>query len=172
MNQERKLSCKAARQRFADLSKTHRDEASAATDQPALQAHLNDCSSCKQEYRLASLMRLTFDLAASPTVIEPSQEFFVALKARLARGPEPLSLTRSNNEESWSATLWLTARQMIPALAMLLLLIIGATVLWNQSPTPNRGLDPQTVEAQSKVRGLTASDVLDTIVGEEKDDDK
>jgi anti-sigma factor RsiW len=173
---DRKIGCKEARQHFTYLienqSKALQGDGLAARDSAALESHLQDCRRCNEEYRVLSLTQLTLRLAASPEIIEPNKEFFVALKARIARGPEVSAPQRSQAEESWSATLWLTARQMMPALAMLLLLIIGATVLWSQSPATEKGSDTQAVELQTKVRGLTASDMLDSIVSEERENDK
>jgi anti-sigma factor RsiW len=168
-----KIGCKAAKQHFAYLIENQRKRLSgdtlAASDSKLVESHLQECHRCNEEYRVLSLTRLTLDLAATSEVIEPDKDFFVGLKARIARGPESLAPARQQGEESWSATLWLTARQMMPALAMLLLLIIGATVLWSKSPTPEKSQDTQAFEAQTKVRGLTASDVLDTIVSEERE---
>jgi hypothetical protein len=168
---DRKLSCKEAKQHFAYLIESQRKplqgDAEVAGDSNPVASHLNDCRRCHEEYRLLSLERLALDLTAAPEVIEPDKDFFVALKARIARGPESLAPMRNQVEEPWSATLWLTARQMMPALAMLLLLIIGATVLWSQTPPVEKNLEGLTI-----VRGLTASDMLDTIVAEEEKNDR
>src|ERR1051325_7990003 len=150
---DRKLSCNEARQRFASLIQKQGDEAFLTRDGEAVASHLKGCRRCSQEYRLRSLTRLALDLTASPEAIEPGKEFFVQLRARIARGPE--APARYQAEESWSATLWLTARQMMPALAMLLLLIIGATILWSRSSATDRSGEAQAVELQTKVRGLT-----------------
>ena len=171
IEKETKLGCKPAKQGFAlmlDHGSPKPSENSFISDErKALEFHLSNCRRCAYEYRLFSLARTALDLAASPEVIEPDKDFFVALRARIARGDESLATMRNNPEESWDAALWITARQLMPALAMLLLIIIGATLLWNQSPSNDR-----SVEAQYKVRGLTADDMLDTIVAEEKGNDK
>jgi hypothetical protein len=162
-----RLNCKQANQGFALMWKNQSSDSSQNGALQALEVHLSNCQRCAQEYRLFSLAQTALELAASPEVIEPDKDFFVALKARIARGPESLAPAQNTADESWSAALWVTARQMMPALAMLLLIIIGATLLWSQSPSNERG-----AEAQYKVRGLTASDVLDTIVAEEKGNGK
>lgn len=162
-----KLSCKEATRGFALLfdngSKKQSENSLTANARKALELHLSNCNRCASEYRLFSLTRTALDLAASPDVIEPDKDFFVALRARIARGDGSSPVARSNADESWAAALWVTARQMMPALAMLLLVIIGATLLWNQSPSNDRSM-----EAQYKVRGLTTGDMLDTIVAEER----
>jgi hypothetical protein len=162
-----KFGCREANRGFALMLdkriKNQSDHSVTGNERQAVELHLSNCSRCAQEYRLFSLARTTLDLAASPEVIEPDKDFFVALRARIARGPESVAGSRNHADESWSAALWLTARQMMPALAMLLLVIIGATLLWNQSPA-----NETSVEAQYKVRGLTTGDMLDTIVAEER----
>jgi hypothetical protein len=164
---ETKLSCQAAKRGFALMfenhSKNQSENSFANNARKALELHVSNCSRCAGEYRLFSLTRTTLDLAASPEVIEPDNDFFVALRARIARGDENLTTTRSSTDESWAAALWITARQMMPALAMLLLLIIGATLLWNQSPS-----NDTSVGAQYTVRGLTTGDMLDRIIAEER----
>jgi len=59
--------------------------------------------------------------------------FFKALRARIARGPEFSPSRRT--DESWAAALLVTARQLLPAMAVLLLLMVGATLFWRQPPT-------------------------------------
>jgi hypothetical protein len=159
---ETKLSCREVKRRFALQQKNQSEGASIGNEREALQFHLSNCNTCAKEHRLLSLTRTVLDLAASPEFIEPNKEFFVALKARIARGTEIPVVVRNNAEESWSA-LWLTARQLMPALAMILLVIIGATLLWQQPVSSET-----TVEAQYKVRGLTTGDMLDRIVAEER----
>jgi hypothetical protein len=162
-----KLGCKEAKPRFALMLdqriKSQSDHSVTENERQAVELHLSNCSRCAQEYRLFSLARTTLDLAASPEAIEPDKDFFVALRARIARGPESVAVPRNNADESWSAALWLTARQMMPALAMLLLVIIGATLLWNQSAS-----NDASIGEQYTVRGLTTGDMLDRIIAEER----
>ena len=158
-----KPGCREVKQRFAWIVKNQREESFKTKEREAFELHLNDCSRCAKEYRLFSLTRATLDLAASPEVIEPDQDFFVALRARIARGEEVPVTTRNQADESWAAALLITARQMMPALAMLLLVIIGATLLWQQPTALDSGS-----EARYKVRGLTTGDMLDSIVAEER----
>jgi hypothetical protein len=158
-----KRSCREVKQGFARLMQNRNQEAFSTAEREAFELHLSHCGDCAREYRLFSLTRTALDLAASPQVIEPGKDFYVALRARIARGNEVSATPRSSADESWSAALLVTARQLMPALAMLLLVIIGATLLWQQ-PTPPDG----NGEAQYKVRGLTTGDMLDSIVAEER----
>jgi len=163
IKKETKLRCKEVKQRFALRLKNQSEDSFTVSEREAFEFHLSHCSNCAQEYRLLSLTHTVLDLGASPEVIEPNKDFFVAMKARIARGSEiPALTTRNNADESWSA-LWITARQLMPALAMLLLVIIGATLLWQQPISHD-----SNTEAQYKVRGLTTGDMLDRIVAEER----
>lgn len=166
-----KLNCKAAKQRFAQMldkrNQNDRETSFTGNERQALELHLSHCNGCTQEYRLFSLTHVTLRLSASPEVIEPDNDFFVALRARIARGDERVTARQNHADESWSAALWVTARQMIPALAMLLLVIIGATLLWNQPSSNDRN-----AETLYKVQGLTTGDMLDNIVAEENGNDK
>jgi hypothetical protein len=124
---------------------------------------------------LFNLQRRALDLAASPEQVVPDKDFFRALRARIARGPE-LSPTRA--EESWAAALLLTARQLVPAMAVLLLVILGATLLWNQprSATTEASLRPRERVVFSDIYDYpapTRDDVLETLVAvEEKQNGK
>jgi hypothetical protein len=159
---ETKLNCKEVKQHFAIRLKNQSEGSFTTSEREAFKLHLSHCSHCAEEYRLLSLTRTVLDLTASPEIIEPNKEFFIALKARIARGNEIPAIVRSNVEESWLA-LWVTARQLMPALAMILLVILGVTLLWQQ-PASHEG----NAEAQYKVRGLTTGDMLDRIVAEER----
>ena len=163
MKESRKnMACREARKNFASLAERPTD-----SSDDALRQHVDDCARCAEEYRLVSLQRTVLDLAAAPAPIAsmaPDQDFFVALRARIARGPESLAVPAASGDEFWANALWATARQLIPAMAMLLLLILGATFMWSSS-APNQ--DP-SLEAQYGVRGMTADDMLDSLVAEER----
>lgn len=163
IEKETKPGCREVRQSFAGILKNQSQDSFNVHRLEAFKLHLGDCRACAKEYRLFSLTRTAMDLAASPEVIEPGKDFYVALRARIARGNEVSATPRNTADESWSAALLITARQLMPALAMLLLVIIGATLLWQQ-PSVQEG----SGEAQYKVRGLTTGDMLDSIVAEER----
>ena len=154
------LGCKKTRKSFATLlNRQTSDEATRLLHQ-----HLAACARCAQEYRLLSLQRTVLDLSAAPETYTPDRDFFVAVRARIARGPEQPAAAPASGEDFWTTSLWSTARQLIPAMAMLLLLMIGATLMWSRN-TPNQ--DP-AFEAQYGIRGMTADDMLDTLVAEER----
>lgn len=181
VGREPDISCRKARKRFAAL-----DQHDAATKNPsvteraAIRRHVQTCSSCALEYRLFALQRAALDAAAVAEPITPDENFYKALRARIARGPQPAA-SRSQ-DESWAAALLITARQLIPAMAVLLLLMIGATLLWNQQPA-----ETNQVSSRAAVRPRervvfpdiydypepTRDDVLETLVAvEEKENGK
>jgi len=164
LNEEANIGCRHARKRFAK-----------ADGDLALERHLQNCERCAFEYRLFDLQRLTLELAASPEPVVPDKDFFRGLRARIARGPE---LSPARAEESWAAALLLTARQLVPAMAVLLLVILGATLLWNQPrpDTSEAALRPRERVVFSDIYDYpapTRDDVLETLVAvEEKQNGK
>jgi hypothetical protein len=122
------------------------------------------------EYRLFALQRATLDLAAVEP-FTPDEEFFKGVRARIARGPEASRIRQ--RDESWAAALFVTARQLVPAMAILLLLMLGATLFWNR---------PRQLETSASVRPRervmfpdmydypepTQDDVLETLVAIEE----
>jgi anti-sigma factor RsiW len=164
------IRCRAVRPQFLALSDPASRRLSAA-ERSALNQHLDSCARCFREYRLYTLGREVLHAAGTPESISPDKEFFVALRARIARGPlEPAPpANRTYVDESWSAALLLTTRQLIPAMAMLLALIIGATFLWSDR-TQNSGefaLRPSEVLVLGDQFGYaeaTTDDVLETLV--------
>jgi hypothetical protein len=159
------MGCRKTRKMFSLLNANHLANEGTNEACKAAQAHLESCARCTEDYRVFSLSQTVLDLAASPERVEPDKEFFVALRARIARGEDNPALVQTNNEESWSAVLWLTARQMLPAMALLLLLMIGATLLWSQPTQTEKG-----PTARIDVNEPTADDVIDSsfIVAEER----
>jgi hypothetical protein len=180
------LVCREARRRFGALADQMCDSRTApvgerlsATERAAAERHLQTCARCAAEYRLFALGRAALDAAASRETIVPDQDFFKALRARIARGEEAAVVERV--DESWAAALLVTARQMIPAMAMLLLLIIGATLLWNSAPAKWTASQPSGGRAADLPRrerivmsdlydypAPTADDVLETLVAVEE----
>ncbi len=159
MNMEEKISCRKARRSFT-------------SEDDGVKRHIKACERCAKEYRLLALTRTALDLAASPEEVRPDEAFFVALRARIARGPE--RTLQPAVDESWSAALWLTARQLIPAMTILLILIIGATVFFNNSAS---GIDSTaTIRPRDRVvfndiydyPAPTLDDVLQTMVAVEE----
>jgi len=176
---EAEIGCRQARRRFTALDEDAASASISIAERDAAKRHVQTCSRCGTEYRLFALRRAALDAAASQP-ITPDEHFFVALRARIARGPEPS--TSRPSDESWAAALLATARQLVPAMAVLLLLMVGATLLWNQAPPES---SPVTNQAAVRPRERvvfpdmydypepTRDDVLETLVAvEEKENGK
>jgi len=172
IGRETNMVCRQAQKSFAALDGRSPGAVKlSVTDRAAAEHHLETCSRCAIKYRLFALQRATLDAAAAPEPITPDEHFYKALRARIARGQEPLP-SRSA-DESWSLALLVTARQLFPVMAVLLLLMIGATFLWNQQP-------PDTSQAAVRPRervmfsdmydypAPTRDDVLETLVAVEE----
>jgi anti-sigma factor RsiW len=129
------LACREVRRRLPALLAAREArvvpirQALAGAERAATERHLEACERCAMEYRLLSLHRATLDAAAAPEPIAPDEDFFKAVRARINRN----EASPERADESWAAALLITARQLIPAMALLLLLIIGATFLWNNA---------------------------------------
>lgn len=178
-----KVVCREARRSFVDLGRQVEDSRAAqvrgtlsAAGRAATERHLQTCGRCAAEYRLFTLGRTALDAAACGETIVPDQDFFKALRARIARGEEAAG---DRPDESWAAALLVTARQMIPAMAMLLLLIIGATLLWRSAPAKwNSPPSGRVADIPRRERIVmpdlydypapTADDVLETLVAVEE----
>lgn len=140
---EETIACRVVRRRLPALLAA-RDarvvpirQALSVTERAASERHLQTCERCAMEYRLLSLSRAAMDGAAAPEPVAPDEEFFKAVRARIHRGEASIE----RHDESWAAALFITARQLIPAMALLLLLIISATFLWsNALPKSNPAL--------------------------------
>src|SRR2546429_5176502 len=113
LRDEASLSCRKVRKQFVLLQ----GNANVTHSAKAVNAHLQTCSNCALEYRLFALQRATLDAAASAEPVTPDEQFFSGLRARIARGPALIPSRRG--EESWTAALLLTARQLVPAMAVL-----------------------------------------------------
>ncbi|MEK6323404.1 MAG: hypothetical protein AABN33_17330 [Acidobacteriota bacterium] len=171
VGRETNVVCRQAQKRFAALDERMGTVKISVTDRAATEHHLQTCSRCAIEYRLFALQRATLDAAATPELITPDEYFFRALRARIARGPER-SPSRPA-DESWAAALLVTSRQLLPAMAVLLLLMIGATLVWNQPPvdTSQAAVRPRERVMFSDMYDYpapTRDDVLETLVAVEE----
>ena len=162
------IRCRKVRAQFSALA--DRDAGRlGTTERTMLSGHLDGCVPCAREYRLYTLGRTALDAAGSSERITPDNEFFIALRARIARGPaEEPAVTRASNDESWAAALMLTGRQLLPAMAMLLALIIGATFIWSRS-AQNQGVAALAPSERIVLGDIyeyppTTDDVLETLV--------
>ena len=180
VGREPNIACRHARKRFAALDERAAPSTSmSVTERAATNRHVQACSRCALEYRLFVLQRAALDAAAAAEPITPDEDFFRALRARIARGPAP-SPSRPA-DESWAAALLVTARQLVPAMALLLLLMVGATLLWNQPPETSQVTSQAAVRPRERVvfpdmydyPEPTRDDVLETLVAvEEKENGK
>jgi anti-sigma factor RsiW len=168
------IKCRTVRREFFALSDSASPKLS-AEERSTLNAHLDGCARCFRKYRLYALEREVLQAASASESISPDREFFVALRARIARGPfEPAPAgNRPNGDETWSAALLLTTRQLIPAMAMLLALIIGATFVWSDGGKSSgeyalRPSDVLVLGDQFGSTEATTDDVLETLVAVEE----
>jgi hypothetical protein len=164
---EIKMTCRQTRKHFTALD----NHSLTISERAAAEHHLADCSRCALEFRLFGLQRATLDAAASAEPVVPDEHFFKGLRARIARGIEtaPLRLP----DESWTSALLLTAKQLIPAMAVLLLLMAGATLFWGEAQS---GVDRAALRPRERVvfgdmydyPAPTRDDVLETLVALEE----
>jgi predicted anti-sigma-YlaC factor YlaD len=164
---EIKMTCRQTRKHFTALV----NHSLAIPERAAAEHHLANCSRCALEFRLFALQRATLDAAAAAEPVIPDEDFFRGLRARIARGMEnaPLRLP----DESWASALLLTAKQLIPAMAVLLLLMAGATLFWGETPS---GVDRAALRPRERVvfgdmydyPAPTRDDVLETLVALEE----
>jgi anti-sigma factor RsiW len=171
MSKATNVMCRQARKRFAALDgRSPGAVRLSVTERAATEHHIQTCSRCEIKYRLFALQRTTLDAAASPEPITPDKHFYKALRARIARGPEPVRSRTA--DESWSAALLVTARQLFPVMAVLLLLMIGATFLWDKPADASQA----AVRPRERVMfsdmydypAPTRDDVLETLVAVEE----
>ena len=161
------VGCRKVRAQFSALA--DRDAGLGAAERSAVDSHLDGCVRCAREYRLYSLGRTALYAAGSSEPVAPDNEFFISLRARIARGPaEASTVNRASNDESWAAALLLTARQLLPAMAMLLALIIGATFFWSRNSQNLGGValapSERIVLGDIYEYRPTTDDVLETLV--------
>jgi len=172
---EETITCRVVRRRLPALL-TARDarvvpirQALSVTERAATERHLQTCGHCAMEYRLLSLSRAAMDGAAAPEPIVPDEDFFKAVRARIHRG-EASEASIERADESWATALFVTARQLIPAMALLLLLIISATFLWRSAPQK----DNRALESRNALPRLyddpapSADDALDSLMAVEE----
>jgi hypothetical protein len=173
MSNTQTIACRQARKRFPAFDKTTTAQETLQTGERAtIERHLHDCAKCAREYRIYALTRATLDRAAATEPMTADDAFLRGLRARINRGPEPPKSRPA--EETWAAALLLTARQLIPAMAMLLLLIIGATYVWSTNVA--QGNDRVALRPRERVMfsdmydypAPTRDDVLETLVAAEE----
>src|SRR6185369_5628435 len=172
-DREETIRCRVARGRFPALLNATQNARSvpirqtlSAAERAAAERHLQTCEGCATEYRLLALSRAALDAAATPEPVVPGEDFFKAVRARINRGEAGASSVE-RAEESWAAALLVTARQLIPVMALLLLLIIGATFLWS-SASQKVGPPVQGKNALFDDPAPSADDALDSFMAVEE----
>ncbi len=175
MYRKARVNCRQARKQFRRLDErgaiAGAREQLSAQERAALERHIQACAGCASEYRLYALGLAALNLVAAPEPVRPDEGFFKALRARIARGPETISPPQQQ-DESWAGALLVIARQMIPAMALLLILIVGATVLWNSSSKLNKPSSAsQAARSTERVNDFpepTPDDVFESVVAVEE----
>src|SRR5262249_5655544 len=131
-----------------------------------LRAHLLRCARCQVEARNNQFYR--FILAGNPEAAAaeaPDEIWFRGLRARIEREGSPMS---TGGEDSFARTVSLVARQMVPAMVVLVLLIVGATLFWNGRPGQGAGsTDPVLMNQVVEYPQPTTDDVLCTLLAVE-----
>jgi len=134
------MKCREARIEFSVLDKSRRLSPGAKGVTPGgredlIERHISECPACEREYRIFSLGRTVMELTGSSQPIIPDKEWFVAVKAATARLSDSRRF-RVLTEESWPGLVWLTAKQLIPIMAAVVVIILGASLFWRNSPIP------------------------------------
>lgn len=155
---EKRISCRNARRLFPMLLSGSAE----IPDTRLAKQHIDQCAKCEMEYRIETLSRVTLEAAGSNEQIAPDEAFFKMLRARIERGPS--TAVTAGQDEFWATALLLTARQLFPAMALLLLLIIGATLAWNASHQQDLNPRQESYELQEP----RPDDGLESIVAMEE----
>ena len=138
----------------------------------AVRRHVAVCGRCAVEHRLNQLEQTVLDLAGAAQQLTPDEEFFKGLRARIARGDSSVE-TRSGADQTWTGLMWVTARQVLPAMAILLLLIVGATLMWGsdgpvEEAQYRRPIDRLIVLPESENYQPSTDDVVESLVAIEE----
>ena len=163
------LTCRQARRQIRAQASLRSQGASGDEGNSLLRSHLLGCARCEAEAGFNRLYRNILEATrpANPGQPEagPDTAWFRVLRARIEREGVPNSLA---GEDSWAAIVWVAARQMVPVMAALVLLIVGATLFWNRAqglPTGNN--DPVLMNQVVEYPQPTTDDVLGTLLAVE-----
>ncbi len=177
------ISCRNARKLFSATGHESAEE----ERNLYVERHIETCERCARDYRIFALTRTLLRQSGVAESVAPGEDFFVALRARLERGPESQQVKKeifmsrqptTSAVDPWASMLTAAARQLIPAMAMFLILIIGATLLWKAAPPNTNDIATRpTVRPSERVifsdvydlgRPPTTDDVLETLVAVEE----
>jgi hypothetical protein len=157
--------CRGIRERLPDIVRARLGSGQPAGkgESFAVDSHLVKCPSCAEEYRMLALEFIL--LESSGATIVPDETFFAALRGRIAQ--EAVAMSATQPDEYWLGLVWITARQMIPAMAALLLLIFGASLMWARNSEPIQNIRPGDRVLFNEAYEYpqpTSDDVLETLV--------
>lgn len=164
------MKCRDVRREFALVDQNRRQQSPGAHGR-AVEQHLSECTECAREYRLYCLSRSVVELSAGEPV-SPSNEWFAGLKAAIARQSDAVG-SRGLIQDSWTALVWITAKQLIPIMAAVVMIILGASLLWRSNPvsTNRSGIKASDRFVLSgrvyEYPKPTADDVIETLVAVE-----
>jgi hypothetical protein len=168
------MKCRDVQKEFSLPDRNRRQASDGNYDRlgSAVEQHLSECPACASEYRLVSLGRAVLGLAGTGQPVRPDDDWFAVLKAKIARQPEAAT-TRVLFEESWPGLVWVTARQLIPIMAAVMAIILGASLFWRTNPVPQdrsgvRASDRFVFSGQVyEYPQPTRDDVIETLVAVE-----
>jgi hypothetical protein len=164
---EPELTCRQARKQIRAQGRLRPQGGIAETGDLGLTAHLSHCDRCEAEARINRLYRAIVCGDARPAGAEdvPDATWFRGLMARIEREGLPSPQVA---EDSFAGIVWLAARQMVPAMVALVLLIVGATLFWNRAPNIQPGTnDPVLMNQVVEYPQPTSDDVLGTLLAVE-----
>jgi len=124
------------------------------------------CARCQAEARIDRFYRfiLAGDREAGATEA-PDETWFKGLRARIER---EITAVSGSPEDSFARVVSLVARQMVPVMVALVLLIVGATLFWNARPGQGTGsTDPVLMNQVVEYPQPTTDDVLGTLLAVE-----
>jgi hypothetical protein len=94
----------------------------------------------------------------------PDAAWFRGLRARIERESSPKIKA---SEDSFAGIVSLVARQMVPVMVALVLLIVGATLFWSRAPVGQVNNDPVLMNQVVEYPQPTTDDVLGTLLAVE-----
>jgi hypothetical protein len=160
------LTCRQARKLIRGQGWFHPQSAIPEDSDSRLRSHLSRCARCEGEARVQRLYRviLTGDSGTVGTAYAPDAAWFRGLSARIERENSPKSLAP---EDSFAAIVSLVARQMVPVMVALILLIVGATLFWTRAPVGQVNNYPVLMNQVVEYPQPTSDDVLGTLLAVE-----
>jgi hypothetical protein len=107
---------------------------------------------------------LTGDASTTGGAHIPDDAWFRGLRARIERENSPRF---KGSEDSFAGIVSLVARQMVPVMLALVLLIVGATLIWSRAPLDQVKNDPVLMNQVVEYPQPTTDDVLGTLLAVE-----